>query len=170
MDLNAKINHKINHKINDKHHLYLSAYSGADIFGVRYTDNFDGGYYKTDGGIDWDNITSAARWNYMISNKLFANTTLTYSRFRFDFLAGVEQKEDDVKDSYSAKYFSGIYDWAGKVDFDYIPNPKHYIRFGAGTTHHTYEPGAFVFKAEFDGEKLDTTLGSTNTKAVEFSA
>jgi outer membrane receptor for ferrienterochelin and colicin len=164
-DLNAKINHKIN----DKHRLYLSAYTGADIFGVRYKDNNANGYYLTDGGIDWGNITAAARWNYMINNKLFANTTLTHSRFRFDFKAGVEEKDLEGKDSYSAKYFSGIYDWAGKVDFDFIPNPKHYVRFGGGATHHTYEPGAFVFKAEFDGEKLDTTLGSTNTKGVELS-
>ena len=164
-DLNAKINHKFN----DKHRLYLSAYSGADIFGVQYKENYSNSSYSTDGGIDWGNITAAARWNYMISNKLFANTTLTYSRFRFDFLADVVDEYDGVKDSYSAKYFSGIYDWAGKVDFDYIPNPKHYIRFGGGATHHTYEPGAFVFKAEFDGEKIDTTLGSTRTKGVEFS-
>ncbi len=164
-DLNAKINHKFN----DKHRLFLSAYSGADVFGVRYRENFNDGYYLTDGGIDWGNITAAARWNYMISNKLFANTTLTHSRFRFDFNAGVEEQDGEDKDSYAARYFSGIYDWAGKVDFDYIPNPKHYIRFGGGITHHTYEPGAFVLKAEFDGEVLDTTLGSTNTKAVEFA-
>ncbi|MEO1263088.1 MAG: TonB-dependent receptor plug domain-containing protein [Bacteroidota bacterium] len=164
-DLNAKINHKFN----DKHRLFLSAYSGADVFGVRYTDNFNGGYYKTDGGIDWGNITAAARWNYMISNKLFANTTVTHSRFRFDFLAGVEEKDGEEKDAYSARYFSGIYDWAAKVDFDYIPNPKHYIRFGTNVTHHTYEPGALVYNAEFDGEKLDTTLGSTNTNATEFA-
>ena len=164
-DLNAKINHKIN----DKHRLFLSAYSGADIFGARYKDSYnDGDYDATDGGIDWGNITAAARWNYMISNKLFANTTLTYSRFRFDFLADVEEVYNGEKESYSANYFSGIFDWAGKVDFDYIPNPKHYIRFGGGATHHTYEPGAFVFKAEFDDEKIDTTLGSTRTKAVEF--
>lgn len=164
-DLNAKINHKIN----EKHRLYLSAYSGADVFNVRYKDNFDGGYQLTDGGIDWGNITAAARWNYMINNRLFANTTFTYSRFRFDFLAGVEEETDGERESFSARYFSGIYDWAGKVDFDYIPNPKHYIRFGAGVTHHTYDPGAFVFKAEFLDEKLDTTLGSTRTKATEFS-
>ncbi|HFA51771.1 MAG TPA: TonB-dependent receptor, partial [Bacteroidetes bacterium] len=166
-DLNAKINHKIN----DKHRLYLSAYSGADIFGAKYKETYgDGDSYFTDGGIDWGNITAAARWNYMISNKLFANTTLTFSRFRFDFGAAVEDVYDGVKENYSAKYFSGIYDWAGKIDLDYIPNPKHYIRFGGGITHHTYDPGAIVFKAEFDEEKLDTTLGSTRTKAAEFSA
>lgn len=166
-DLNAKINHKIN----DKHRLFFSTYSGSDVFAVRYKENFnDGGYYINDGGIDWGNITAAARWNWMINNKLFANTTMTYSRFKFDFLAGVEDKSDGEINSYSAKYTSGIYDWAGKIDFDYIPNPKHYLKFGGGATHHTYDPGAFAFEARFDEERFDTLLGATQTKSVEFQA
>lgn len=164
-DLNAKINHKIN----DKHRLYFSTYSGADVFGIRYKETYsDGDFYTTDGGIDWGNITAAARWNWMINNKLFANTTLTYSQFKFDFLAGVEDQQDGELNSYSAKYTSGIYDWAGKIDFDYIPNPKHTIKFGGGATHHTYDPGAFAFEAQFDEERFDTLLGSNETKAVEF--
>jgi CarboxypepD_reg-like domain/TonB-dependent Receptor Plug Domain len=164
-DLNAKVNHKFN----DRHRLYLSAYSGSDIFGVRYKENFGGGYFLTDGGIDWGNITAAARWNFMINKKLFSNTTLTYSRFRFNFLTEVEDKFGEEITSYSAKYFSGIYDIAGKIDFDYIPNPKHYVRFGGGATRHAYDPGAFVFKARFDEEKFDTILGSIQTNAVEFA-
>ncbi len=164
-DLNAKVNHKIN----DRHRLFLSTYSGKDIFGARYRENFStGGHYLSDGGIDWGNITTAARWNFMINKKLFSNTTLTYSRFRFNFNALVEEEDDDGETtSYSARYFSGIRDWSGKVDFDYLPNPQHYIRFGGGTTQHAYDPGAFVFKARFDEEKFDTILGSRQTKGVE---
>ncbi len=163
-DLNAKVNHKIN----DRHRIYLSTYSGKDIFGARYRENFDnGGHYLTDGGIDWGNITAAARWNFMINNKLFSNTTLTYSRFRFNFNALVEEKDNGETTSYSARYFSGIRDWSAKVDFDYLPNPQHYIRFGGGATQHAYDPGAFVFKARFDEENFDTILGSMQTKGIE---
>ncbi len=163
------LNFKVNHKLNDQHRLFLSAYSGLDIFGAKYKDNFPGGYYLTSGEVDWGNITAAGRWNWMISKKLFSNTTFTYSRFRFNFLAEVEEKDSTEFSSYSANYHSGIFDWAGKVDFDFIPNPTHYIRFGAGVTHHTYDPGAFVFKARFNSENFDTILGSTRTKAFEYA-
>jgi hypothetical protein len=164
-DLNAKINHKFN----DRHRLFWSIYSGSDAFGARFRENFENGYFQTEGGIDWGNITSAARCNFMINNRLFSNTTLTFSRFRFNFLADFEEKENAETTSFSAKYFSGIKDLTLKSDFDFIPSPEHYLRLGAGLTRHTYDPGAFVVKAKFEEEKLDTTLGSLRTNSLEFS-
>ena len=167
-DLNAKLNHRIN----KKHRLYLSAYIGKDVFGIKSRDNLsDGNYTVLNGGTDWGNITSAFRWNYMITNKLFANTTITHSRYKFDFDTEFEDVYNDTKDKFAARYFSGIYDWAGKVDFDFIPNPNHYIKFGLSATHHTYEPGAFQFKIEVaDSNPIDTTLGSQDAKSWEYSA
>ena len=40
--------------------------------------------YRNDFGLDWGNITSSLRWNHLFSNKLFANTTLTYSKYQFN--------------------------------------------------------------------------------------
>ena len=167
-DLNAKLNHKIN----NKHRLYLSAYSGKDVFGIKSRDNFtDGNYTVLNGGTDWGNLTSAFRWNYMITNRLFANTTLTHSRYKFDFDTAFEDVFNSTSDKFSARYFSGIYDWAGKVDFDFIPNPNHYIKFGGSATNHSYEPGAFQFKFEIANEiPIDTTLGSQDAKSWEYSA
>ena len=165
-DLNAKINHKFN----DKHRLYLSTYSGADVFGVDSKETYDDGdYFKLENQIDWGNVTSALRWNYLINNKLFANTTLTYSQFRFDFVGAFEESFDNTISAVSAKYTSGIYDWAGKIDFDYIPNPNHYIRFGTSITHHRYDPGAFQFELESDDIDFDTILGSQQSKSLEYA-
>jgi hypothetical protein len=161
-DLNAKINHKFN----DKHRLYLSAYSGADIFTNKYSEDGD----SFEGGIDWGNLISAARWNWQINPKLFANTTLTYSKYQIDILAGIETKEpNQPKEAFSAKYFSGIEDLGGKMDFDFIPNPKHYLRFGGAATHHTYKPGALALKSSFDDAKLDTLIGSQNATSGEYA-
>ena len=147
-DLNAKINHKFN----DRHSLFLSAYLGADVFGLDQAENDfnSSNYFKTTSSIDWGNTITALRWNYKISPKLFANTTLTYSRFKFDFNVGQEEKYDDVFNKFEAKYRSGIYDLSAKIDFDYIPNPNHYIRFGVGNINHTYNPGALAVKGEFE--------------------
>lgn len=161
-DLNAKIQHKIN----DQHRIFLSAYTGADVFTNRYADEF--GAFS--GGIDWGNLISAARWNWQISPKLFANTTLTYSKYEIDISAGSENfNENGPDDKFSALYVSGIEDVGGKIDFDFIPNPDHYLRFGAGWTNHTYRPGALSFKLT-DGEdfNLDTLLGSQNNYSNEF--
>jgi hypothetical protein len=160
-DLNAKIQHKIN----DKHRIFLSAYTGADVFTNRYADEF--GAFS--GGIDWGNLISAARWNWQISPKLFANTTLTYSKYEIDISAGSENfNEDGTDDKFSALYISGIEDIGGKIDFDFIPNPDHYLRFGGGWTNHTYRPGALNFELT-DGEdfNLDTLIGSQNSYSNE---
>ncbi len=165
-DLNAKINYKINHK----HRLYLSAYSGADVFGFSNKENLDNNdFTEIEGNTDWGNLITAFRWNYQINNRLFANTTLTHSRFSFDFGSEVADVFQGERDFFSAKYFSGIYDWGGKVDFDFIPNPKHYIRFGGSATKHTYEPGALQFKLDFDNQPIDITLGSQDAKSWEYT-
>lgn len=161
-DLNAKVQHKIN----DQHRIFLSAYTGADVFTNRYADEF--GAFS--GGIDWGNLISSARWNWQISPKLFANTTLTYSKYEIDISAGSENfNEDGPDEKFSALYVSGIEDVGGKIDFDFIPNPDHYLRFGAGWTNHTYRPGALNFELT-DGEdfNLDTLLGSQNSYSNEF--
>ncbi len=147
-DLNAKVNHQFN----DKHTLYASAYLGSDAFGAEVKDSYGDDYFKNKSGIDWGNIITALRWNYKINPQLFSNTTLTYSKFQFNLGVLREEKTEGEVESFSARYFSGIYDWAGKVDLDYIPNPTHYFRFGFGETYHTYNPGAMQMSGTFINE------------------
>jgi hypothetical protein len=160
-DLNAKVNYKIN----DKHRVYLSAYTGDDGLGIYFKEqrNNSSNYTATDGTTDWGNLTTAFRWNYMISNKLFMNTTLTYSRFQFNVGSRFDSKEDTVLSYASAKYQSGIRDYAAKVDFDYSLNNKNRLRFGGAITQHNYNPGAFQVNFKFDNTKIDTALGNVKT-------
>ncbi|MCB9282898.1 MAG: TonB-dependent receptor plug domain-containing protein [Lewinellaceae bacterium] len=165
-DLNAKVNYKIN----DKHRLFLSSYMGSDIFYFKSKEDFEGDdYFATENGVDWGNITTALRWNYQINNRLFANTTLTYSQFAFDFSAAFESRIEGQKETFGARYDSGIHDWAGKVDFDYIPNPNHYLRFGGGATHHTYNPGVTQLEVGFNELQLDTIVGSEKISSIEYA-
>lgn len=166
-DLNAKINHKFS----EKDRLYLSAYLGNDVFRTTLNQDFrEAGGTKTTLGLDWGNITSAMRWNRMWSNKLFSNTTATYSRYKFNTGFGFEEITPNSNGGVNSteagfEYISSIEDYAGKIDFDYIPNPDHYIRFGAGVTNHTFSPGVSQWKT------TDTTFntGSQETKANEFA-
>ncbi len=177
-DLNAKISHKFS----DKDRLYLSAYLGDDvIYGdIRegYHENNQGSYEnRLKLGWDWGNLITALRWNHVISNKLFMNTTATYTRYRFDMLVGSEYESitknplSRTNETTTLGYRSGIEDIGAKVDFDYAINPNHDIKFGASYTHHTFRPGVQVFKQKLEEnaqtQSMDTTIGNSNIAAHE---
>lgn len=167
-DLNAKINYKIN----DKHRLFLSAYNGNDIFGaeIKETSKTQKNTYSLiDGGFDWGNITTALRWNWLITNKIFANTTLTYSRYLVNVKSLNESQNGNNFESFLTKYDSGIKDWGGKIDFDYVPIPQHHIKFGIANTYHQYNPGAFATKLKQDNYNLDTLVGTQTSFSLESS-
>ncbi|MFA6481431.1 MAG: TonB-dependent receptor plug domain-containing protein, partial [Bacteroidales bacterium] len=121
-DLNAKINHKFS----DRSRLFLSAYSGRD---KAYLHNMDKGDIQgrsfrneADGGLGWGNLTAALRWNYVITPKLFSNTTITYSKYNFvTSMMDQQFNNDTLITKFQYIYDSGIVDWAGKVDFEYLP-------------------------------------------------
>jgi TonB dependent receptor/TonB-dependent Receptor Plug Domain/CarboxypepD_reg-like domain len=147
-DLNAKVNYKLS----DKDRLYLSYYGGRDKFYLNFEDDYaDANARYEDGfesGLGWGNRTAALRWNHIFSPKLFANTTATYSRYRFETVTGAENRFFDnnvlqEESRFRLSYLSGINDWAAKIDFDFLPNPAHYIRFGASGILHTFLPGEF---------------------------
>ena len=175
-DLNAKINHKFS----NKSRLFLSTYLGEDKVYTDFEEKsvYYDEYYKEefDFNLGWGNAIAALRWNYLFNDKLFSNSTLTFSRYRFkeDISISEESKFENrvTKNSFYQNYFSGIDDWAGKIDFDYYPGQNHNIKFGINDTYHTFKPGVSVFKlsdSEYD-EKIDTTFGNKDIYANEFYA
>jgi len=174
------LNGKVNWKISDKDRIFLSSYWGDDNFYLRTEDSYDVTSTQTitdkqDAGLRWGNITTALRYNRVISKKLFANLTATYSRYNFTIGSGFETisdpKDDDLDELFRFDYKSGIYDWTGRVDFDFIPTPNHYIKFGMGDIYHTFTPGVTVFEAgSKDDNGIDTTYGSNSIFAHEYFA
>jgi hypothetical protein len=173
-DLNAKVNHKFS----DRSRLYLSSYMGDDRFYLDVTEKYsqDGkpNEFSTAADLKWGNKIAAARWNYQFSPKLFSNTTVTYSQYKFS--TGVEfsdtyyDGEEQKKNMFSSTFYSGIDDVTAKIDFDYMPSPNHFIKFGAGDIFHTFSPGASQTKFEFDDFKLDSTVAANSITAHELYA
>ena len=180
------LNGKISHKFSDKDRLYLSAYMGDDVI---YSDmqqyKIDNGQAGTETGRlklgwNWGNLITALRWNHVISNKLFMNTTASYSRYRFNLQEGTQVKTVfKTPDSTAIKqtnlsYKSGIVDYAAKVDFDWSPNPNHNVKFGANYSYHTFRPGVNVLQVSdtenSNVQKVDTTYGDQNVSAHEMTA
>ncbi len=169
-DLNAKINHKFS----NKDRLYLSGFLGKDKAYSRYKDSYTDvdrtTEYNDEFGLNWGNAIAAARWNHVFTPKLFSNLTLTYSRYNFAVFTNSETKTTTSSgtdsDIFAIEYSSGIEDFAAKADFDFIPNPNHYIRFGVNGIRHLFNPGVLSYQSN----DIDTVAGSFETTAFEFAS
>jgi len=173
------VNAKVNYEISDRDKLYVSAYTGDDRFFLRFSEMFDDNREEVESRLGWGNFTSAVRWNHLWTNKLFSNLTATYSKYNFSTLVAndlrIKNDEEDFRESFSAEYESGIRDYALRLDFDYIPTPNHFIRFGGLAIAHEFNPGLFdlKFSSEADGFQLpgiDAMLGQPKVRAIEYNA
>jgi hypothetical protein len=169
-DLNAKINHRVN----SRNRIYLSAYTGDDKAYARSKYSSFGQEAKSASEdqfkLRWGNITTAIRWNSILGKKLFSNVTATYSRYRFAVDADSKEvftnADTTTRDYFHTGYRSGIRDLAVKFDFDYLPGPAHYIKFGAQAIQHLFTPGVLAYRST---EVQDTTVGAQPIRAKEFS-
>ncbi|MBE9460739.1 TonB-dependent receptor domain-containing protein [Dyadobacter subterraneus] len=156
-DLNAKINYDLGQK--DK--VYLSGYFGHDKFYANQTDPNN----ESRAGLDWGNRTATLRWNHLLNQKLFVNTSFIYSNFEF----GVSNYDKDintdgtVRDEYSLKYTSQIRDWGIKTDLDFYPSPKHAVKFGAQATFHRFVPSALAIAGSLIDASLERSVTPVNT-------
>lgn len=146
----ADLNLKVHHIFSAKDKLYWSNYYGRDKFYSNYDDEFS----KGENRLSWGNITSTLRWNHQFGNKLFANTSAIFSNYEFEVNSEEEPKSEFGGDEYSFSTSSGINDYTLKTDFDYYPNNRHSIRFGAMVTSHNFTPQRVLIK-EFNND-VDT--------------
>ena len=119
-DLNAKANYKID----DKNRIYFSGYFGQDELGL-------GSSFR----INWGNKTGTIRWNRIVNNKLFLNTSFIYSDYSYN--VGLKNGETNFNVN------SNIKDINLKQDYTYYLNPKNTIRFGFNSILHTITPSVF---------------------------
>ena len=111
-----------------------------------------------------------ARWNHVFAKNLFSNVTTTFTRYQFE--TGEESSTTNftgTKDQFVLRYFSGIYDFSGKIDFNYLPDNSHNIRFGTDFTYHTFRPGATQVKVDQFDFNEDTTFASDFIPASEWN-
>ena len=149
------INAKINYVFNDKNRLYLSGYFGQDKFYLKRKTADS----ESMSGINWGNATSTLRWNHLFNNRLFSNLSFIFTNYKL----GIESQEKYGSDYYNMKYVSNIRDFGAKYNFDFIPAPKHYIRFGANATWHHFIPQALVIKASDPNSELNSKALAVDT-------
>lgn len=171
-DLNAKINHRFN----DRSRLFLSFYNGRDQMSSEFNEMDSYSISEDKTKLKWGNLSSSLRWNYQINPKLFSNTTIAYTQYRFNINSASLSKnlKQNTGNEYSAEYNSGINDLTAAVDFDYHPSPNHQVKFGVGYLNHQFRPEVLSSKVRNneDNERIDTTytsLGNSQIRAHEAS-
>jgi hypothetical protein len=115
------LNMKANYQLSEKDKLYFSCYLGRDNFNLGGTV-----------GLDWGNVTATTRWNHIISDKIFSNTSLIFNRYSYQFNVDVG--------NLTMKVLSEIKDWNLKEDLHYYLNSNNTIKFGFNSIFHTFVP------------------------------
>ncbi len=160
-DLNAKITHKFS----DRDRLYLSFYSGDDAVYFNVRDSYSAG----DSGVieeqtrlkmnwKWGNMVASARWNHLLSPRLFMDASLTYTRYRNDMALGTEayslsEGTTSMLDVTMGAN-SGIEDISAKVDMTWTPSTEHSVRFGVAYVNHSFSPDVTVARMSLSLENL----------------
>lgn len=139
------VNAKINYTISDKDRIFISGYLGRDVF------TFKSKFTPFAFNIPWGNTTATVRWNHLFSDKLFSNTSVVYNDYNFSFGADFRGVEFGLA--------SQVRDLNAKIDFDYYPNTRHKIKFGANYIFHNFKPNGLFFRID--------TLSLDNTKKFQ---
>ncbi len=124
-DLNAKANYRIS----KKDRIYLSGYFGRDKLGLGNTF-----------GLDWGNATGTVRWNRIVNDKLFSNTSFIYSSY--DYKIKINSGDVDFT------ILSKIEDFNLKQEFQYFVNTRNRLKIGANVIHHNITPGQIDANSE----------------------
>ncbi len=146
-------NAKINYTLSQKDRVYLSFYRGADFMessieseelDEEEEEEFS---IEEDVILNWSNTIFSLRWNHLFSDKLFSNTTLTYSLFDYEYTVLEELRGEldqfgdfPLEDIFYLSNQSQNEDIGLKIDLDYLPNPIHRFRFGGGFSFRSFIP------------------------------
>jgi hypothetical protein len=116
------INAKADYSLGDKDRIYFSGYIGQDNLGVANLFS-----------LSYGNTTATLRWNHIFSNRLFSNTSLIYSNYKYNI--GINANNNDITIA------SRIIDDHFKEDFQYYAGSAGKLSFGIDAIRHTLSPG-----------------------------
>jgi hypothetical protein len=147
------LNMKVNYQLSERDRLYFSCYLGRDNFNLGGTV-----------GLNWGNVTATTRWNHIINDKIFSNTSIIFNKYSYNFNVAVG--------SNTMKVISEIQDWNLKEDLHYYLNSNNLIKFGFNFIYHTFVPSKvdstvlFHVKSVDDRFALENALYISNEQTI----
>ena len=175
------LNLKLNYSLGENDRIYLSFFTGFDDFVKEFEEVSDEYKEESELTFQWKNTIGSLRWNHLFNNRLFLNTTITYSSYGFEY-SSLNQFFEDESPNPEELYFldsrTANQDLGAKLDFDFIPDPNHTLRFGFGLADKSFSPDITYFDAddiEFDDDEedevevqdFDSLIVSSETQAKE---
>ena len=152
-DMNAKLTWQLG----KKNKLFYTFYLGNDVLRDKSEPTMDSGdVLGVKFGFQLGNVTNTLRLNHIWTPKLFSNTSLIYTRFRY----AVEGEFG----SNSIFIGSRIFDVGVKQDFTYYHNDKNTIRFGLSATNHTFKPNVISAAGSISKLLRDSAGKTINTQ------
>lgn len=155
------VNAKYNIIINPSNRIFISTYFGNDKFFEKEEISRTQSTINTKSSLDWGNSTATARWNRIISEKIFSNATLLFSDYRFNLFDDYEKSGLNAN-TYTSEYSSSVRDYGVKYDVDYFLSNTHNFKTGLFLTFHNYKPSAYATKNGIEGTSFNKSQTYTN--------
>lgn len=152
-------NAKINFTCSNRDRIYLSYYNGLDSFqskrkALATYDSLESISNLIVKAV-YGNHIAALRWNHVWNDRIFSNTTATFSLF--NYADNIQTDSSDLI-QYAEGAQSRIEDYCLKSDFSFFKSPAVHWRWGASVTWHNFTPGVFQANASFKSGFSPDTL------------
>lgn len=125
------VNAKANWIVDENNRLYLSVFSGHDVFGMHNQEEVD-----IDMDVDFANNTQSLRWNHVFSPKLFANVTVLNSKYDYGMYLLYSATDIDFKSHLNSK--------GAKADFSWFADSRHTVGFGVQASYFNISPAVLT--------------------------
>lgn len=175
MDLNAKVTHRFSSKATG----FASVYFGDDFLKTGMRDAyFDGeliGSAEDDKyGYHWGNLVAQTGLNYRIHPNLTAEFTAAYTRYFSSMKHHNTYNDSDGTHIFTIENeletTNNINDWIFRGDFDWEPNEKSRVRFGANYVRHSFLPARTNRKIQTGSTAIKSQDPTWAYGANEFNA
>ncbi|HEY0744412.1 MAG TPA: TonB-dependent receptor [Chryseosolibacter sp.] len=119
------LNGKINFSPNEKNKFFISSYAGHDRFDFS---NITSGH-----DLAWGNRTLTTRWNHVFTKRLFVNTSLIASSYKYKYQL--------LNSTQYFKWTASLDERQLKQDYDWYLNDKNFVTFGFAVQNNRLAPG-----------------------------
>jgi hypothetical protein len=131
----ADFNSKFNIRLGKRDRLYLTLFSGKDLFINRSGD--------VRSGLEWSNSSGTLRWSHVYGSRLFSNTTVYISQYDYSLYTDYDNR---------TAWNSDITHSCLKSEFTWYLSPRHSLKYGISIGGYFFNPGNYSVQ----GTNLDT--------------
>jgi len=123
----ADFNTKFNLRLGKRDRLYLTLFSGKDVFLNKPS--------TTRNGLEWGNASATLRWSHVYGTRFFSNTTLCLSKYDYSLYTDYDSK---------SAWHSDITHSCLKSEFTGTLSPRHTVKFGINLGGYFFNPGNYT--------------------------